>query len=314
MTKEIVMRTIKALLTTVLCFVVILCPLSAYSSETSGSITLSVTDKENKTPVSDASIKIYKFAATDKTEEGFSFSYNDDFRLNGMDISEITDTYFPVHLTAFAEKTGLPFIEKNSDLSGNITYENLEAGAYLVVPANVADGYLTPSPFVVTIPMKNSADDDWNYHIDASPKVELVADESIKTYLSVTKHWVGTENHPSSVQIALMKDSVIVETVILDETNNWQHKWENLDKNHSWFVTEIDIPQGYTVSYDISEMTVKIFNTAEAPSEEETTGPDELIHTGQLNWPVPVFAILGLLLFSIGWALFTFCKKEEDAV
>ena len=36
-----------------------------------------------------------------------------------------------------------------------------------------------------------------------------------------------------------------------------------------------------------------------------------LIDTGQTNWPVPVFAIAGLLLFSLGWAMLNLGKKEE---
>ena len=44
-----------------------------------------------------------------------------------------------------------------------------------------------------------------------------------------------------------------------------------------------------------------------------TTKPEELIDTGMLNWPVPVFSIAGLLLFSIGWAMLNLGKKDEEA-
>ena len=39
-----------------------------------------------------------------------------------------------------------------------------------------------------------------------------------------------------------------------------------------------------------------------------------LEQTGQLNWPVPVLSIAGLLLFSIGWAMLNLGKKEEETV
>ena len=45
---------------------------------------------------------------------------------------------------------------------------------------------------------------------------------------------------------------------------------------------------------------------------ESTTKPEELIDTGQLNWPVPVFASVGLILFSIGWSMLNFSKKDEE--
>lgn len=44
-----------------------------------------------------------------------------------------------------------------------------------------------------------------------------------------------------------------------------------------------------------------------------TPTPDTptLPNTGQLNWPIPVLAVLGLCLFSIGWLL-RFGKKDSD--
>ncbi len=47
---------------------------------------------------------------------------------------------------------------------------------------------------------------------------------------------------------------------------------------------------------------------------ESTTKPEELIDTGQLNWPIPVFSIAGMILFSTGWAMLNFSKKDEEAV
>ena len=41
-------------------------------------------------------------------------------------------------------------------------------------------------------------------------------------------------------------------------------------------------------------------------------GEDNLVQTGQLNWPVPVCAIAGILIFSIGWAVLNFGKKESE--
>ena len=56
-------------------------------------------------------------------------------------------------------------------------------------------------------------------------------------------------------------------------------------------------------------------NKTETPTTtESTTKPEELIKTGQLNWPVPIFTIVGLLLFSTGWAMLNLGKKEEEIV
>ena len=72
MTDKII-KTIKALIISVLCFAVILCPVTSFADEVTGSITLTVADKENKVPVKDAVVKIYKFAEATETEDGFTF-------------------------------------------------------------------------------------------------------------------------------------------------------------------------------------------------------------------------------------------------
>lgn len=50
-----------------------------------------------------------------------------------------------------------------------------------------------------------------------------------------------------------------------------------------------------------------------APTEPEgtnpTTPPDETLpQTGQLNWPVPLLAVAGVVLFAIGWAM----RRKEN--
>ena len=219
--------------------------------------------------------------------------------------------------------------------------------------------------------MLDSEKNQWVYHIDASPKIEADKDGSTeKTYISVKKQWQGTGKHPDSITVTLIKDGVVVESVILSAANNWYHRWDDLEKKHAWSVVESMVPEGYKVSYNFSQMSVIITNTDEDDEDETTTNPDdtttpsdstspddttssddttspddttnpgdttttpttakptgttkptgptesttkpeELIDTGQLNWPVPVFSVAGLLLFSIGWAMLNLGKREEE--
>jgi LPXTG-motif cell wall-anchored protein len=43
--------------------------------------------------------------------------------------------------------------------------------------------------------------------------------------------------------------------------------------------------------------------TPQSPSTPSTTTTTKLPQTGQLNWPVPLMAMSGLLLFAFGWWL-----------
>ena len=70
-----------------------------------------------------------------------------------------------------------------------------------------------------------------------------------------------------------------------------------------------------TVGTTGSDDTTKpVGTTKPTGTTESTTKPEELIKTGQLNWPVPIFTIAGLLLFSTGWAMLNLGKKEEEIV
>ena len=145
-------------------------------------------------------------------------------------------------------------------------------------------------------------------------KIYNGSEEGSFTYISVRKIW-DSQAIPESVTVSLLRDFVQVDTVELSEENNWSFRWSNLSAKHNWNIVE-NVPDGYTVSYEISENTVTIINSSDEefptePPEEETT-KEELIYTGQLNWPVPVLSIAGLLMFSLGWVLFNFSGKDEE--
>ncbi len=355
-------RTVKnltvILLCLVMCFSLLSVSASAVPLDKKGSISITCLDRETKETVPGAVFRLYRIADAFIENDSLNYRYTDDFKHSGMVIGNFTDAYLPVHLMAYALLNDVNYTEKITAADGKVVFSGLSAGAYLVVPMGASEGYLRPSPFIVLVPMQDSTSNQWVYDINASPKIEADKDSSgEKTYISVKKQWQGTGKHPDSVKVTLLKDGVAIETVILSAENNWYHRWDNLEKKHSWNVVESEVPDGYTVSYDISQMTVIISNSDSTTQQETTTQPDEtttgdvttspddttnpdetttggetttsqtttvptsqgetttkpeeLIDTGQLNWPVPVFAIAGLLLFSIGWAMLNIGKKEE---
>lgn len=79
----------------------------------------------------------------------------------------------------------------------------------------------------------------------------------------------------------------------------------------------ISLPQWQNDAY-IYDMTaspkVPLQPSATEPTQPHPTEPDDtpdLPQTGQLNWPVPLMAILGLVLFGIGWILFFGSKRRK---
>lgn len=306
----------------VICFTLFTFNVSASEAALSGSITVSACDNNTQLPVNGISFRLYKFA---DYSNGI-FTFTDKFADNGMECNNFSDSYMPVHLMRYAEEKAVEYTAKVIENDSSVTFQSLSEGTYLIVADSVPSGYSVPAPFIVTIPFIDEATGLLSYDITASPKImtrNTPTEE--KVYISVKKQWDGNSNHPESVTVTLLKDYKAQETVTLNADNNWYYRWDNLDESCAWSVVEENVPDNYTAAYSFSQMSVIITNTSEG-SEEETTLPDnppppesttkedELIHTGQLNWPVPVLSVAGLLLFSIGWAMLNLGKKEEDRI
>ena len=122
--------------------------------------------------------------------------------------------------------------------------------------------------------------------------------------ITVTKVWSDEEDRqnirPDSVTVTLYNGKKAVEKVTLSEKNGWTYTWTDLDGSGDWSVLETGIPKGYTPSYKTKDGVVTITNTA------------TLIQTGQLNWPIPVFGGLGLLMVVFGILIIFKKRKEED--
>ena len=99
----------------------------------------------------------------------------------------------------------MPSLKKITNNEGQVKFENLELGLYLVKQTNNVLGYSNIDPFLVNIP--KDMDNKWVYDIKALPKTDIIRLMDI----TVEKKWdiVGSENTPSSVIIELLKNNVL---------------------------------------------------------------------------------------------------------
>ena len=118
--------------------------------------------------------------------------------------------------------------------------------------------------------------------------------------ITVKKVWSdnGNKKRPTGAEVVLYNGETAVEAVVLGDWNNWTYTWKNLDGSGNWRVSEDSVPEGYTPSYDVTDGVVTITNT------------ETLLQTGQLNWPIPVFCGLGVIL--IGTGILLMRKKKEN--
>lgn len=113
--------------------------------------------------------------------------------------------------------------------------------------------------------------------------------------VSVEKQWVGdpegTSHAGDSIRVQLYKSQDAVEElsqltdaqksgepITLNSENDWTYKWENVEKGYFYYVKELDVPDGYTVSYSGNGLStvgmIVISNTNNTPVVTTTTTTD----------------------------------------
>lgn len=77
------------------------------------------------------------------------------------------------------------------------------------------------------------------------------------------------------------------------------------------FLVSLPLWEDGAYNYEVdAHSKFQLIPETEPAAPTEPTGP-RLPQTGQLNWPVPVLAVTGMLLFILGWAL-RFGRGKED--
>lgn len=221
-----------------------------------------------------------------------------------------------------------------TDSSGTVVFDGLDKGLYLAVAKRVR---IEPSVYMAT-PLLFEIKEDGSAE-EAFPKIysTITLDGEVGSY-TVKKVWADNDDsyeaRPVNVTVDLFKDGELYDTVVLDETTNWEYRWNTLDLDSEWRVVERNIPVKYAVLVDYNSKQFLIKNsyapdliigggdykvtttttttstvttstgsntTTSASSTTVTTAKSSgLPQTGQLWWPVIPLALGGITLICIG--------------
>lgn len=255
-----------------------------------------------------AQFRLYKVA---KIASNGSFTPTKDFekypvKWNGLDsegwrlLAETLDAYV-------ARDNISPVKTLVIDENQSATAEKLEVGFYLVVGNRAAESELDirPTPFLISLPSEGKKG-TLNYFPVVNAKM-TVDDSFLKDSIKrrVIKNWddEGVEDkRPDKIEIQLLKDGEVEETVTLNKANNWSYIWEDLSGGYEWKVVEKDVPEDYTMTVNLEDKTFVVTNTATDKKTSQPPGDEHMLpQTGQLWWPVPFLALFGMGFFIIGW-------------
>lgn len=135
-----------------------------------GSISITMTYRD--TVVSGGTLTLYRVADVHVDGGNHSFAYTEEFAGCEIPLEDLSKSDLPAALAKIVKDDSLKGVTKTIDKNGKVSFADLELGLYLLVQLKAAPGYKTVSPFLVSVPGKDS-DGSYIYDVDGSPKLSL---------------------------------------------------------------------------------------------------------------------------------------------
>ena len=190
-----------------------------------------------------------------------------------------------------------PHYTATTDETGTVSFTGLTPGLYLIrgLSAAVPEGTCVFADSFLFLPRNESG--SYTYDVDANPKhASFVPTGEEYSVLKLWKDAGAAAERPGEVQVDILKDGVLAESVILSAANDWRYSW-SAPQGHSFTVVERNVPQGYTVTEN--QTSFVITNTAPPDTDNPQTGDSA---------PILLYILLlclsGMALVILGiWAL-----------
>lgn len=207
------------------------------------------------------------------------------------DLPDVQSASASEEMAEYVAESDYPFESKTVTVGedGTARFYNLKTGLYLICQDTPAPGFHAIKPFLVSVPYMEFG--KYIYHVSALIKSELI--------LIPDPEPTEPSTEPTEPSTEPTEPS----------TEPTEPSTEPTDPG-----TEPTVPstEPSTEPTAPEETTVPEETTQPVPTEPKPTkpkpDPDKLPQTGQLNWPVPVLATLGLLLLIAG--IFLRSKKQ----
>lgn len=229
-----------------------------HGNPNTGSIHVNLYDSTNNKALSGGELTVYRVAEVQRKNGNLSFEYCGDFDGCAIELGDLTYSTLAGQLQEYLSDNAEGTV-REVDANGNVNFDDLELGLYLVVQTKASKGYKPVNSFLVSLPM--AEDGEWNYEVDASPKVGAYTPEP--------------ETPPSPPDKPDKPDKPVSPG--------------NPDNPVSPGTPDNPVAPGSP-------------DNPVLPGHPDNPVMNGLPQTGQLNWPIPVMAVSGMLLFAFGWA------------
>lgn len=252
-----------------------------------GSIKVSFYDTDTAEAVGGGTLTLYRVAAVNKKNADLSYAYTNGFEDCGIELGDLSEGELAAKLAGKISATAESTTQEVGE-DGTTTFEDLAVGLYLIVQSTAAENYNVINPFLVSVPMQE--DGKYVYEVDAMPKVGT-ATKQTPPDTPDTPDKPDTPDTPETPETPDTPDE--------DNPNNPNAPGP-------------DNPDGWVLGAHGEKIYL---NNPNAPSPDspngQVLGAHGLPQTGQLNWPIPVLAVSGVVLVAAGVALRKGNRRDE---
>ncbi len=248
--------------------------------------------KEN-TPVSGGSVVC--------TRVGYIYKEGGSYRfrrvLDNYDMVNLQDPDTAQELVRFVSQNNITGTAKTVGKDGTVTFEDLETGVYLIRQKTAPDGYMPMKPFVVTLPYLK--DGEYIYDLDASAKTELDKEPTEPTEPSTGPTEPSTG--PTEPSTGPTEPS----------TGPTEPSTGPTEPSTGPTEPSTGPTEPSTGPTEPSTGPTEPSTGPTEPTEPTEPGGGDSPQTGQLNWPIPVMAGLGIFCLCLGMYFASKDRKEE---
>ena len=212
--------------------------------ERKGSIDITLHETIKDSYVEGAEITIYHVADIYSNNSNLAHKYTEQFNHCEASLDDVTEDDFLEEVSKCIKEDSEGIVDY-TDENGNVVFDELPLGLYLVKQTNKVDGYSIIDTFMAHIPV--TIDNSWTYDIVAEPKTEIIRLMDV----IVEKLWDVEEGVvlPESIIIELLKGEEVIDEVTLTEEDKWTYTWVQIDESDEYSVREKVVPHGYSVTY-----------------------------------------------------------------
>ena len=278
--------------------------------------TLTVLFTQDRDRVDGMEFRAYKVFDLD---ENGNHSYAKAYTKYSLSLPDSADEYRDLAqtLAGYIERDAIKPEYSGKTDKGSLKYGEVEKGIYLILsdPFSFEGTTYTASPGMVQVPKpeQGTGGNQYTYDVTCVPKYTYKTTPKTETpgnyQINVRKVWQkskGTAAIPESIEVELICEGNVLETVELNENNNWRHTFNGLKQELSdkYKVTEKTVPEGWTVTSSREGNLFILRNTEDVPKTPDdsdgstaksgggsSSGGGKLPQTGQ-NWMI-VWALFG---------------------